>query len=159
MNLVVLKKTRRIPEVGDIFVMRPPDGQFLYGRVISTTAAIGPMKDCILIYVYSARSSEKRTVPELLSGQLLVPPMMTNKLPWAKGYFEFVENRPLTPRDCLPQHCFARAWVSPPQYFDELGHQLAEATPPVGEYGLQSFRTIDDHISKALGIPLAPDED
>jgi hypothetical protein len=38
MNLAVLKKTRRAPEVGDIFVMQPPDGQFLFGRVVDTNA-------------------------------------------------------------------------------------------------------------------------
>ncbi len=71
MNLAVLKKTRRAPEVGDIFVMQPPDGQFLFGRVIDVAAEIGPMKDCILIYVYRSRASEKVPVPELLRGQLL----------------------------------------------------------------------------------------
>jgi hypothetical protein len=48
MNLGVLKETR---QVGDIFVMQPPDGSFLYGRVIDISAAIGPMRGCILIYV------------------------------------------------------------------------------------------------------------
>lgn len=158
MNLGVLKETRRAPQVGDIFVMEPPDGSFLYGRVIDISAAIGPMKGCILIYVYRARSSEKVPIPELLRGQLLVPPMMTNRLAWTKGYFELIENRPLTPMDRLPQHCFARSWTDPPQYFDEAGKRLLEPTPPVGEYGLQSYRTIDDHVSQALGIPPAPND-
>ena len=92
MNLGVLKETR---QVGDIFVMQPPDGSFLYGPVIDISAAIGPMKGCILIYVYRARSSEKVPIPELLRGQLLVPPMMTNRLAWTEGYFELIENRPL----------------------------------------------------------------
>lgn len=158
MNLIILKKTRRAPEVGDIFVMQPPDEQFLYGRVISTSAMIGPIEDCILIYLYRARSTEKKAIPQLLRGQLLVPPMMTNKLPWTKGYFEYIENRPLTPLDLLPQHCFARSWTNPPQYFDELGNRMAGPIEPVGEYGLQSYRTIDDKISQALGIPLAPED-
>jgi len=33
--------------------------------VIDVTAEIGPMKDCILIYVYRARASQKVPVPEL----------------------------------------------------------------------------------------------
>lgn len=155
MNLAVLKKTRRAPEVGDIFVMQPPDGQFLFGRVIDVAAEIGPIKDCILIYVYRLRASQKVPVPELLRGQLLVPPMMTNKQPWTKGYFEHVENRPLSAMDRLPQHCFKdmRGW-----YFDERSRRLPGAIEPVGEWGLDSFRTIDDEVSKALGIPLSPDE-
>lgn len=154
-NLIVLKRTRRSPEVGDIFVMQPPDGQFLYGRVISTDA-LGPMGvGCVLIYVYRARSSRKTDVPNLFRGQLLVPPMMTNKLPWTKGYFEFVENRPLAPMDRLSQHSFVdtRGW-----YFDEDGNRLSGPVEPVGSWGLDSFRTIDDKISRAIGIPPVADD-
>jgi hypothetical protein len=155
MNLTVLKKTRRAPEPGDIFVMQPPDGQFLFGRVLSTDSA-GPMGvGCVLIYVYRNRSATKSPTPQLLPGQLLIPPMMTNKQPWTKGYFEHVGNRPLEATDRLRQHCFkdTRGW-----YFDEHGTRLSTAVDPVGSWGLDSFRTIDDKVSRALGIPLAPEE-
>ena len=160
MNLAVLKKTRKSPEAGDVFVMLPPDGLFLYGRVIAINASVGQMKDCILIYVYRARSKEKAAVPELLRGQLLVPPIMTNKRPWTMGYFETLQKRELGPMDRLPQHCF---FSSPflgraGQYFDEYSNRLPGPIEPVGEWGLGSFRTIDDEISKALGIPLAPED-
>jgi hypothetical protein len=154
-NLEVLKKTRRSPEVGDIFVMQPPDGQFLYGRVISKDANPLGVGGGILVYIYRARSRDKLAVPELLRTELLVPPMITNKLPWAEGYFEHVENRPLAPTDRLPRHSFrdTRGW-----FFDEHGNRLPGAIEPVGQWGLQSYRTIDDEISRALGIPLAPDD-
>jgi immunity protein 26 of polymorphic toxin system len=153
MHLTALQKSRRAPEPGDIFAMLPPDGRYLFGRVISTDSA-GPMGvGCVLVYIYAIRSDTKNVVPDLLRGQLLVPPLMTNKLPWSKGYFEHVEHRTLTPMDRLPQHCFrdTRDW-----YFDEHGNRLDEPTSPVGSWGLDSFRTIDDEVSRALGIPLAP---
>jgi hypothetical protein len=155
MNLAVLMKTRRAPEVGDIFVMQPPDGEVLFGRVIDTNANPLGVGGAVLIYVYRARSAAKTSVPELLRGQLLVPPMMTNKQPWTKGYFEHVESRPLSRMDRLPQHCFkdVRGW-----YFDQTGKRLDGPTEPVGQWGLHSYRTIDDEISKALGIPLSPDK-
>lgn len=154
MNLALLKKTRTSPKSGDIFVMLPPDGLFLYGRVIATDAKIGPMADCILIYVYRERSKRKEDIPTLMRGQLLTSPMLTNKLPWTKGYFETIEHRELGPMDRLPKHCFvdSRGW-----YFDEYDHRLPKPEEPVGERGLHSFRTIDDQISAALGIALAPD--
>jgi hypothetical protein len=144
-----------MPVVGDIFVMQPPDGEFLFGRVISTDATPLGVGGAILIYIYRSRSHDKTRVPELLVGQLLVPPMMTNKLPWSKGYFEFVENRPLAALDVLPQHCFKDDVRG--GYRDEHGNRLQEAVPPVGDWGLHSYRTIDDEVSKALGIPLAAD--
>ncbi|HUW28639.1 MAG TPA: Imm26 family immunity protein [Sulfuriferula sp.] len=154
MNLAVLKKTRKSPEVGDVFVMQPPDGLFLYGRVIATDARIGPMHNCILIYVYRPRSEQKEAVPDLLRGQFLVPPMMTNKRPWTMGYFETLQNRELGPMDRLPQHCFLDTFG---RYFDEYSNRLSGPVEPVAQKGLHSFRTIDDEISGALGIPLAPD--
>jgi len=154
MNLAVLRKTRRNPEPGDIFAMLPPDGLFLFGRVISVDANPLGVGGAYLIYVYRARARQKTRVPELFRGQLLVPPMMTNKRPWTMGYFEPVEKRPLGPMDVLPQHCFkdSRGW-----YFDEQGNRLPAPVEPVGQWGLHSFRTIDDAVSGALGIPLAPD--
>lgn len=154
MNLAVLKKSRRAPEVGDVFVMQPPDGLFLYGRVIATDAMIGPMRNCILIYVYRPRSAQKEAIPDLLPGQLLVPPMMTNKRPWTMGYFETLEHRELGPMDRLPQHCFRDTFG---RYFDENSYCLPGPVEPVAQKGLHSFRTVDDEISGALGIPLDPD--
>ena len=154
MNLAQLKRTRRAPEVGDVFAMKPPDGQFLFGRVIDTNANPLGIGGAILIYIYRARSPKKAPVPELPRDQLLVPPIMTNKRPWTMGYFEHVEHRPLSATDKLPQHCFrdTRGW-----YFDEAGKRLPGPLDPVGSFGLGSFRTIDDEISRALRIPLAPD--
>lgn len=154
MNLTVLKKSNRLPEKGDIFVMLPPDGLYLYGRVIATDAKIASMQNCILIYVYRRRSKEKEAVPELPRDELLVPPMMTNALPWKKGYFEFLQNRELGPMDRLSQHCFRDSFG---RYYDEYSNRLPGPVEPVGVWGLGSFRTIDDEISEALGIPLAPD--
>lgn len=156
MNLAVLKRTRRAPEVGDIFVMQPPDGQFLFGRVIDTNANPLGVGGAILIYVYRVRAAAKTPVPELLRGQLLVPPMMTNKQPWTKGYFEHEENRPLSAMDRLPQHCFKDDVRG--GFRDERGNRLQTAVEPIGDWGLHSYRTIDDEVSKALGIPLSPDE-
>jgi hypothetical protein len=155
MNLTVLKRTRRSPEPGDIFVMHPPDGQYLFGRVIDTDANPLGVGGGILIYIYRIRSATKTPIPELVREQFLVPPIMTNKQPWTKGYFEHLENRSLAPMDRVPQHCFkdTRGW-----YFDQAGNRLSGPSEPVGQWGLHSYRTIDDEISKALGIPLAPDE-
>lgn len=153
MSLAVLKRTRRRPRTGDVFAMAPSDGKYLYGRVVSTDANPLGAGGGILIYLYRARSTEKSSVPKLLREQLLVPPIITNALPWTKGYFEFIENRPLTPMDSLRQHSFSRAWTSPKQYFDEKGNQLAGPVEPVGQWGLHSFQTIDAEISAALGLP------
>lgn len=152
-NLAVLKKTRRAPQPGDIFVMLPADGFYLYGRVISINADAG-FGPCNLIYVYRPRSKEKTPLPELVCRDFLIPPIMTNKLPWTQGYLEFVENRPLTPADQLPQHCFKDTYG---RYHDEHCNNLPGPIQPVGQWGVASFRGIDEEISKALGLHLPSD--
>jgi hypothetical protein len=130
------------------------DAGYLFGRVIDADANPLGVGGAVLIYVYRPRSRTKKAIPPLTCGDLLVAPMMTNRLPWSKGYFEFLEHRPLGKVDLLARHCFkdSRGW-----FFDEKGRQLREAIEPVGEWGLHSYRTIDDAISEALGIPLATD--
>jgi hypothetical protein len=153
-NLAILKKSRHRLREGDVFVMRPPDGLYLYGRVISTVAKAGwSMPGAILIYVYRSRSSQKAAVPTLALGDLLLPPMMTNRLGWSRGYFETIGNKPLQPGDVLRHHCFENFAG---RYFDETAAELPGPIAPVGTWGLHSYRSIDDEISKALGIPLAP---
>lgn len=158
-NLRVLKPSRKKPREGDVFAMQLVD-QFLFGRVISTEArwALGQGADpAVLIYIYHDPSTEK-DVPErssLRPDRLLVPPVMTNKLPWSRGYFETLTNITLESDEVLAQHCFLSA--SRGRYFDENGADLGGGVEPVGDYGLHSYRTIDDQLSHALGIPLAPE--
>jgi hypothetical protein len=147
MKLSVLKKTHRSPQAGDVFVMLPPDNLWLYGRVISTEAKIGPMSGCVLVYIYCVRSERKDAIPELSKNQLLVPPIMTNNLPWRMGYFELLFHAELRSEDVLEQHCFRdlRGW-----YFDEANHRLPKPVEPVGDRGLDSYQTVDDKICKVL---------
>lgn len=156
MNLAQLKKSRRRLQVGDIFVMLPPDGEFLFGRVIDTAAELISGVTCNLIYVYRVRSRLKSPIPELRRSQLLIPPRLTNRLGWSRGYFEHVENRPLSAKDRFPKHCFRDFLTG--RYFDERARPLKRPIKPVGMRGLNSYRTIDDAVSSALGIPLSPDD-
>ncbi|MCC6407003.1 MAG: immunity 26/phosphotriesterase HocA family protein [Planctomycetes bacterium] len=152
MNLRTLRPSRRPPRPGDVFALGLPDGTFLFGRVIRTDANPLGVGRGVLIYVYHSRTSTRDAVPELSPDSLLIPPLITNRLPWSRGYFEFVEHRPLTPRDQLPAHSFRN---SQGLCFDEFGRRIPDAIGAVGEWGLHSYRSIDDAISKAIGIPLS----
>jgi hypothetical protein len=152
MNFQVLKKTRKPPRVGDVFVLRPAGADYLWGRVVSVDANPLGVGGAVLLYIYRVRTVSKDAPDVLGVDQLLVPPIMTNAQPFTKGYFEVVENRPITTRDRLAQHCFvdSRGW-----YWDEAGKRLPGPCEPMGRRVLHSFRTIDDAVSEALGIPLS----
>lgn len=157
-NMGILNPTRKKPRSGDVFVLQMPDAKYSFGRVVSTSAMVGGRIQSQLIYVFKARSASKDLPDrsELRSDRLLVPPMMTNLLLWSRGYLETIAHLPLESGDILSQHCFYDSFFR--KYVDELGNDLPGPVEPVGELGLQSFRTIDDAVSRALGIPLIPDE-
>lgn len=149
-NLEMLKRSRKKPQVGDVFAMLPPDGKYLFGRVIRTDA-MGPMK-ALLIYIYAYRSEEKKPPQELTPRSLLIPPACTNALGWTHGRFETIENRPLETGDVLERHCF----YADDRYYDEDWQVIPERTEPCGFGGLVSYRFLDDEISDALEIPHVP---
>lgn len=156
-NLRILTPSRKKQRPGDVFAMQMPDELYLFGRVISNEAIPGiGMSGAILIYVFRSRSEVK--VPpdraELRPANLLVSPMMTNRLPWSRGYFETIERWPLEASETLGIHCFLHPYTG--EYFDEKGNELPGPVEPVGDYGLHSYRTIDDEISDALGFPRVP---
>lgn len=156
-NLVALRPSRKRPRDGDVFALSPRPGVFLFGRVVSTGAMAGSaLTGLNLIYIYDIQRSSPNPPQDsdLVPSRLLVPPIMTNRLPWSRGYFETVDHRDVHSSPLLTVHCFRDLRG---RYFDERGNELTAPIEPVGERGVHSFRTIDDLVSDALGIPRAPD--
>jgi hypothetical protein len=157
-NLRILKASRKKLQAGDVFIMQLADGRYLFGRVVFVDIPRdrAPMPGSNLIYIYGRPSSSADPDYESLTPEnLLLPPIFTNRLAWSKGYFQTIANRPLMPGDILKQHCFRR-WTG--DYLDELGRILATPTEPCGDWGLSSYRMIDDHISDAIGIERSLDD-
>jgi len=157
MNMQILKPSRKRLQPGDIFVYKIKGHDFGYGRVIRTDCMFGGSGGTILLYIYSAFSSVKQRIPELSKDRLLLTPQLTNRLPWSRGYFETIENRPLGPADVLRVHCFYTDIYIRRRYLDEDGNRLRRRSEPCGSYGLSSFKTLDVKISMALGIEPSPD--
>ena len=155
-NLQILSPSRRTLRPGDLFVMRLLDRIHLFGRVVSTEAWAGwDMPRAVLIYVYDT-TSELPAPPDraaLRRNRLLVPPIMTNRLPWSRGYFETIDQVPLQPGDVHDRHCFQDVRG---RCYDEFTNELPRCVEPCGDWGLHSFGSIDNAVSAALGIPLAP---
>jgi hypothetical protein len=154
-NLVVGKTSSRRPNEGDLFAYEVPKGVLHVGRVIraDTPAETAPMPRAYLVYLYDREvvGDAKASIQDLSGSRLLLPPLWVNQALWRKGYFRFLMNQPLTERDLLPRHCFAK-W--PDQFVDEYGNPVGERTEPCGSWGLASYRFVDDRISEALGIPV-----
>lgn len=158
-NLRVFKPSRKKPQAGDVFAMQLPDLSYLFGRVIGAELEPprSPMVGSWLVYVYRERSEAlEAPLDALTPDQLLLPPVFINRMPWTKGYFYTVTNRPVTAVDLLPQHCFWSAARG--CYVDENRNVLSRETHPCGDWALMSYRWLDDQVSDALGIPRVPED-
>ena len=151
MGMLVLKKKRKRPGRGDIFVYKYEGVDYGFGRVIRTDVSMDPLSDLLLIYIYDAFSSDKEKIPELRKDRLLVPPaLLIDNGPWGKGIFLTVKAQPLHQRDVLRCHCFRDEVFD--CYVDEDGCRLARRRKPCGIYAAQSYVTIQAKISNALGL-------
>ena len=140
--------------------MQLPDRRYLFGRIVRTDAnCFAP--GCILVYVFRYTAREPHPPPRLLVRDLLIPPCTINRLGWSRGYLMTVVSRPFEEGERLPAHYFLssqRAVTGEARYLDE--DQRPAGDPPldvtIGTAGLGNYRTLDDDISEALGIPLSP---
>jgi hypothetical protein len=130
---------RREPQVGELFAVR---GRKLLGRVVSTSAVVGPTHGCALVYLYRDATLSREA--------LLVPPLLTTRAPWYRGLFEAREHRPLMPRDYFVQHVFRDAGG---RLFDEEERPLdiAPVGVPVGEHRLLDVEAVTEAIAAVPG--------
>jgi hypothetical protein len=132
---------RRAAQIGDIFAVRTSRAEGLLGRVVSTSAVVGPTHGCNLVYVYRPGSSLSRD-------ELLVPPMMTTQAPWSHGYFVYLRSEPLLPGLFFDRHCFRDAHGT---LYDEESRPLQAPLSPVGLWRLyDEVATIEALIDSAL---------
>lgn len=154
-NLVPFDGPGSRPKTGDIFIVRA--GEFTCpGRVVDTEASIGPMKGTIVAYIF--QPVDETWTPEadtsaLHVNQLLIAPFFINQKPWSYKLVKRLAQREFQPGERLEQHCFDNGRGG---YFDEHSNPLNGPTEPVGTWALMSYRTLDDRISMALGLPRVP---
>jgi hypothetical protein len=131
------------PQIGDVFeVKRASEGRTLLGRVVSTSAVVGPTHGCLLVYVY-------RDAPGPVKDGLLLPPIVTARAPWSRGYFVHLRSVPLMPGDYFERHVFRDAGG---RLYDEEGRpvEAAQRGEPVGEWKIFDVDAIEATIAAAL---------
>ena len=141
---------------GDLFTASPAPETFVFGQVVRPDAVLEVPITAVLIYIYDSVANHP-VLPEvdhLIPQRLLFAPLFINRLPWSRGYFQTLSHRDLTTSDVLPRHCFRTPSGG---VVDDDGNVVSNPTDPIGRWGLESFRTVDDRVCTALGIPLAPE--
>jgi Immunity protein 26 len=152
-NLRRLRRRGRRPVAGDLFTVRLPDGDHLFGRVVDGPSERGaaPMAGSYLIYVYKHRSTKARPdLGRLKPDALLIPPVFVNHRGWTKGYFKVVGHEPIRDEDLVPTACFQDRLKG--CYRNPTGTRIQERAEPCGIWATGNHRTLDNDISHALGL-------
>jgi len=134
---------RREPQIGDVFALRRGESGDLLGRVVSTSAIVGPTHGCIVVYVYRDDAARPRRE------DLLLPPILTTRGAWSRGYFAHLRSEPLLPGDYFERHVFRDAQG---RFYDEEARPLDAPPPgePVGEWRLLEVEAIEAAVAEAL---------
>ena len=153
-NLRQLVPSRKRLRAGDVFALQIERDRFHFGRVIRAGESLLGWPNANLVYLYRATSRQKMIIPHLRRDGLVVPPLVINRLPWSRGYFETVAHRPLSEADTFPIHCFRNLRG---ECVSETNEPLPRPIEPCGEAALQSFRSVGDQLSHVLGLALSSD--
>jgi hypothetical protein len=155
MNLEVLTRSRRWPEQGQVFVIKPKNHAYYFGRVIDPSIKMLKWNG-ILVYIYQAHSYNKKLVPLLSKEHLLIPPDILDHSCWTRGLIETIGKSPIEANDLLRAHCFKDVAFN--RFVDQHGRVLPGRAEPCGVYGITPFLGLDNLLSRALGIPeILPD--
>lgn len=149
LNMKVLRKTRKFPEQGDIFVYKIDDNGYRWGRVIKNDLRMMDFQNVILVYFYNVITKDKE-IPKLNKDSLLIPPTLLSKWPWSRGYFEKIVNAPLEKEDVLSTHYFRDLAFKVCR--NEKGEVLPNCIEFSDIYAIGNDTTIDRMLSKRLGL-------
>jgi len=128
--LAILKKSKKIPMVGDIFVMKRKDiNKYLYGLVVEDKCA-GPMapEELLIVYIYKYQTDTITPIPVLNKSDILILPEIVGYHGWNAGYFLTVGTIPKDKIDKIARHSFfdpiSKNDKGEGNYLDEFGNVI-----------------------------------
>jgi hypothetical protein len=145
-------KSRKRPSTGDVFVLKPREDVYYYGKVIKTDIqSTNPfLSGWNLVYIYNFSSSSivEESNLRLEVSDLLLPPVVTNNRGWSDGYFLTVANTCVSIEEQSLDYGY---WDSISKtYRNEEGKLLDHQTKHVSGYGLISYGEIGRALDKFL---------
>jgi hypothetical protein len=149
MKILKGKRSYKNPVPGDLFIFRTdnPKCSIGIGCVVIVDAKCLFYENCIIIYIYDEWISTIEDLNEsnLKKDKLLLPPIIIDKSPWTKGYFQTIKNLELTDEDIFINHCFKHING---KYYDEYANELSEPLNLVGSASICYIGEIERRINE-----------
>ncbi len=94
-NLLMLRKSKQIPKVGDVFVLSYNDGEYYYGKVLESFEKWDTKVQVIVIF---SEVIKEISIDKCIFNydKLLLSPRIVFDGYWKKGFFQTIANIPLT---------------------------------------------------------------
>lgn len=149
-DLLVLKKTRKKPKEGDIFVLNPKRDLYCYGKIIEVGVKSKDsfVNGMYLIYLYDYFSKTKELKVELDVDNLLIPPMVVNTQLWLKGYAETLSNIEVSEKERNLEFGF---WdIGREIYVNINGDKIDNIPKLISLFGLGSYGIVGKEIQKVI---------
>lgn len=150
MTLIQMKKSRKKPCAGDVFVLQTSQNIFYYGKVILANIESPDrfVKGVSLIFIYDLETNVKKLPLDLSAQRLLIAPIVVNNQPWQRGYFETLGNVGISDWDLCVDYGF---WdVVKEEYVDIQKNKMSRIPKYHSIFGLGSYGIVDKEVQKAL---------
>ena len=148
-QLKVIKRQRKYPQKGDVFVIEPLEGISFWGIVVNNHVCNINGEDLLVVMIFKEKAPENNInewKPDI--NNLLIEPSMVGKEYWTKGYFYTVYNIPI--ENSLDNYGFYCIFED--RYFDEWGKKLRKEPKIVGTFGVSTISGIAYKINVELII-------
>ena len=147
--LLELKKSKKRPKEGDIFVLNPRKEVFCFGKVIMTNVESRDsfVNGMNLIFIYDYFSVDGSIPDNIESYNILLVEVVNNQL-WIKGFAENIAYSEVTEKEINADYAF---WdMLKNEYVDIKGNTVNVIPKIKGTYGLGSYGIVGKEIHKVL---------
>lgn len=156
-QLKVIKKSRSIPKVGDVFLVSPREGIYFYGKVLVSNI-VRKVPDSFVegkhvVFIFKGNTHGKnidKYMPDY--SNLLIPPAIVGDEYWKKGYFHTIANIPLTEEEKKLDFGFYKLHFKGNFFCKETGELLDKEPKILGMHGITTISGIGLEIEEELII-------
>lgn len=151
-QLKVIKCSKSIPKIGDVFEIKPNEETKLYGIVVNAPVKNRNGDDLILIFVMKTNISIYDF--KFTNDELLISPMIVGREYWSKGYFFNTGEMINVPSDID----YGFYDIVAQKYVDEYGNDMKRIPQILGVMSVSTISGVAYEINKALIISNAQQE-
>ena len=152
--LIELKKTNKKPKAGDVFVLKPRDNIYCFGKVIITGVESRDsfVNGMNLIFIYDYFSATEEVPSDIENNDILLVHVVNHQL-WRKGYAKNVAFSEVTEKEINEDYGF---WdICKKEYVNLMKDRINRIPKYKGIFGLGSYGIVGKDLNRILNDRLS----